>query len=359
MHRYLTSFAVIAGAIVVIAALVIATGVYNVAADDAHTAVVHNLIETTRDRSIAMRAVDVTVPELSDPQRIRRGAGNYNSMCADCHLKPGGAETEISRGLYPRPPELTRMTSFDPARTFWVIKHGVKASGMPAWGKSMDDKYIWDMVAFVGRLPKMGAEEYAAEVRASGGHSHGGGETVNGDDDSAGHLHDEENGEEGEHSHDEDGHSHDESDEGESPSHEHAPQAEADQKLASADDAVSTVKAFHAALSSGSAAQVETMLDPKVLIMESGNVERSRQEYASHHLPADVKFMRSIRYRLQRQTGDTVGDLAWVASEASLTGESSGKPVNLVSTESLVLKKSASGWKIVHIHWSSRNVKEE
>ncbi len=359
MKRYLVSFAGIVGAIIVILALVVATGVYNVAADDAHTAVVYNLIETARDRSIAVRAANVAVPELSDPQRIRRGAGNYNSMCAGCHLKPGGGKTEISRGLYPIPPELARVTNIDPARTFWVIKHGIKSTGMPAWSKSMEDPYIWDMVAFLKRLPAMSADEYAAEVRASGGHSHGGGETMSENRESAGHSHNDEESAEGEHSHNDNSHSHDDSDEGEPASHEHVPPttpAGTDQNLANtAGDAVATVKAFHAAMSSGNAAQVVAMLDPKVLIMESGNVERSRQEYASHHLPADMKFMRAIRYRLQRQTGDAVGDLAWVASEASLAGELSGEPMDVVSTESLVLKKTARGWKIVHIHWSSRD----
>jgi mono/diheme cytochrome c family protein len=361
MKKYLRSLALVAGAIIVLVALIITTGVYDVAADDAHTAVVHKLLETTRDRSIAVRADDVTAPELSDPQRIRRGAGNYNAMCAECHLKPGGAESEISRGLYPRPPELALMREFDPARAFWIIKHGIKATGMPAWGKSMEDEYIWDMVAFLKLLPKMSAEEYAAEVRASGGHSHGGGETADGNRESADHSH-EEGSEEGEHSHGDDDHSNATSDESESSSHEHALQAAeagAEQKLAqSGSDPIATVKAFHASLSSGDAAGVQAILDPKVLIMESRNVERSREEYASHHLPSDMKFMRAIRYQLQRQSGDTVGDLAWVASEATLTGEVSGKPVDVISTESLVLKKTARGWKIVHIHWSSRNSKK-
>ena len=360
MKKYLVSFAVAVGAMIVVVALIVMTGVYNVAADDAHTSVVHSLLETARERSIAVRA-DAAVPDLADPQRIRRGAGNYNSMCAQCHLKPGGEETEISRGLYPSPPELAQITKADPARTFWVIKHGIKATGMPAWGRSMEDKYIWDMVAFLQHLPALSAEQYAEEVRASGGHSHGGGETTDGESESAGHSHDEGETAEAEHSHGDNGHSHDGSDD-EPASHEHAPaktQAGTGQELANAaSDPIATVKAFHAAVSSASADQVKALLDPKVLIMEGGNVERSRKEYASHHLPADLKFMSSIRYQLQRQTGDTVGDLAWVASEASLTGESGGKSVDLVSTESLVLKKTASGWKIVHIHWSSRNAKK-
>ena len=64
-----------------------------------------------------------------------------------------------------------------PSHHFWVIKHGIKASGMPAWGKSMGDEYIWGMVAFLQQLPKLDAAQYKALVASSGGHSHGGGES--------------------------------------------------------------------------------------------------------------------------------------------------------------------------------------
>lgn len=93
------------------------------------------------------------------------------------------------------------------------------------------------------------------------------------------------------------------------------------------------------------------------MIMEGGNVERSLKEYAAHHLPADLKFMKGVTYKLERQTGDSSGDLAWVASEASLTGTSNGKPVALASTETLVLENAGGAWKVVHIHWSSKAAK--
>ena len=87
------------------------------------------------------------------------------------------ADTELSRGLYPAPPNLSKET-VDAASAFWIIKHGIKASGMPAWGKSMSDDYIWNMVAFLQRLPKLDDEQYKALVATSGGHDHGGGETM-------------------------------------------------------------------------------------------------------------------------------------------------------------------------------------
>lgn len=153
------------------------TGIYNIGADDPHWRPTHALLETVRHRSIDTRASKLQVPtDLSDPARIRQGAGNYDAMCTGCHLSPGMSETELSKGLYPAPPNLTKAT-VDAAHAFWVIKHGIKASGMPAWGKSMDDAYIWNMAAFLQQLPKLDAGQYQTLVASSGGHSHGGGET--------------------------------------------------------------------------------------------------------------------------------------------------------------------------------------
>ena len=152
------------------------SGIYNVGADDTHTRPVYALLQTTRQRSIANRASSIEVPDLSEPALIRQGAGNYDSMCTGCHLAPGMEDTELSKGLYPAPPTFAKAAVGNPAHHFWVIKHGIKATGMPAWGKSMDDQYIWGMVAFLQQLPKLDADKYQALVASSRGHSHGGGE---------------------------------------------------------------------------------------------------------------------------------------------------------------------------------------
>lgn len=158
-------------------AAAIYSGAYDVGADAPHTRPVYALLETARERSIAVRADDLQVPtDLGDPARIRQGAGNYNAMCAGYHLTPGAEETELSKGLYPKPPNLS-LSRVRPAEAFWTIKHGIKASGMPAWGASMDDEYIWNMTAFLQELPKLDKAKYDALVASSGGHSHGGGET--------------------------------------------------------------------------------------------------------------------------------------------------------------------------------------
>ncbi len=160
----------------------IGLGIYNVAADDPHWSITYRAMEMLRKRSISTRADNIKLPVLDDEALIRSGAGNFNAMCVGCHLSPGASDTELSLGLYPTPPTWSELGTVDPRQAFWVVKHGVKMSGMPAWGKSMDDQYIWGMVALMQQFPKMTAARYQELVASSGGHDHGGGESMPHDD---------------------------------------------------------------------------------------------------------------------------------------------------------------------------------
>ena len=135
------------------------SGLYDIGADDPHTRPVFALLQTLRERSIRMRSRDIKVPDLQDPQRILQGAGQYAAMCTECHLAPGKTDSEIRPGLYPQPPDLSQVR-LDPRAAFWTIKHGIKASAMPAWGFSHDDATIWSMVAFLQKLPGMTPAQY-------------------------------------------------------------------------------------------------------------------------------------------------------------------------------------------------------
>lgn len=154
-------------------------GMINVSADTPHNQFVYRMINTAREQSIKRHVRDVAVPaNLADSERVRRGAGNYAAMCVECHLAPGKTESEIRMGLYPQPPDLARpgeASADRAARRFWVIKHGIKASGMPAWSKGgIEDAAIWDLVAFLQRMPALSPTQYLALVESSEGHSHAG-----------------------------------------------------------------------------------------------------------------------------------------------------------------------------------------
>jgi ketosteroid isomerase-like protein len=135
-----------------------------------------------------------------------------------------------------------------------------------------------------------------------------------------------------------------------------APQAPsaADAVSPEAAEAVKVVDAFHAALAKNDPTTALAALSENVLIFEGGYVERSKAEYGSHHLGADAAFASAVPSSLVRRSAFAAGDTAWVASETRTTGRYKDKAVDRLSTESTVLKKEATGWRIVHIHWSSR-----
>lgn len=136
------------------------SGVFNVAADEPHSRPIYWVAEKTRERSIAARAKDIEVPRLDDADLINSGGADYNEMCTGCHLKPGMKDSELRTAMYPQPPDLTQVHRADPAQTFWIIKHGIKMSGMPAWGATHDDQRMWAMVAFLQQLPRLTPEQY-------------------------------------------------------------------------------------------------------------------------------------------------------------------------------------------------------
>jgi mono/diheme cytochrome c family protein len=142
------------------AGLFVESGFYNIGADDHHTKIVLAMIEQLRERSIGVRARAVEVPSLEDPKRAMAGAQRYAALCVGCHLAPGVTKSDIRLGLYPHPPNLAQEDTKDTQRAFWIIKHGIKMSAMPAWGKTLDDAAIWDIVSFIRMMPDMSADQY-------------------------------------------------------------------------------------------------------------------------------------------------------------------------------------------------------
>lgn len=175
---------------------VIYSGVYNVAATDKHWPIVYWLLHETVEHSIAAHAKTIEVPALGDRQQVLAGAANYKAMCADCHAAPGIEQRTLARAMmYPKPPLLDDAAEeMTPAQLFWVIKYGIKASGMPAWGSSHSDEDLWSMVALIQKFPGMTAAEYEqlqqAAADAGIGHHHHGEDAHHGNEGEA-HGHDE------------------------------------------------------------------------------------------------------------------------------------------------------------------------
>jgi len=142
------------------AVLFVELGYYNIGADDHHNKLTLAIIVQLRDRSIEARLGSIEPQLNATPEMVRSGAQHYAMLCAGCHLAPGVAKSEVRTGLYPHPPNLAQEEMQESRRAFWIIKHGIKMSAMPAWGKTLDDAEVWDVVAFVRKMPGMSAEDY-------------------------------------------------------------------------------------------------------------------------------------------------------------------------------------------------------
>jgi mono/diheme cytochrome c family protein len=145
---------------------IVTSGVVYVGADQEHSPMIFSFLETARNRSIANASKDIVVPDLEKVD-ISFGGADYKDMCAGCHLSPGVDKTDFSEGLYPKPPNFTKaeivkryQTEDGAKQSFWAIKHGIMASGMPTWGASHDDARMWAMVAFIRSLPKLDEAQY-------------------------------------------------------------------------------------------------------------------------------------------------------------------------------------------------------
>lgn len=136
--------------------------------------------------------------------------------------------------------------------------------------------------------------------------------------------------------------------------HDHAAKSTTTRALpVSARGAAATIDAFHAALKRGDTRAALALLADDALIFEEGGAERSKAEYASQHLDADAAFSQAVPSSVTSRTGYSDGTLAWIASEGRTTGSYKGKSLNRITTETMVLRRVAKAWKIVHIHWSS------
>ena len=153
------------------AAVFIWSGAYNVAATAPHTEFVHWLLVKIRDQSIAEHSKRIEPPPLTDPALVQTGLRHYHAMCVTCHGAPGRDRTEIAQGLNPPPPELYKpevQNQDSNAELYWIIKHGIKMTGMPAFGPTHTEKDLWAIVAFLHKLPHLKAQEYEAMVEAAG-----------------------------------------------------------------------------------------------------------------------------------------------------------------------------------------------
>jgi len=174
VRNFLISLLAVVALLIICGLAFIYSGLFDVAATDPDWPVTRWALETARTRSIKAHATGIPVPPgLDDPDKILIGTEHFGAHCAVCHGAPGVPKGDIAHGLNPQPPDLTQAANhYSPSELFWILKHGIKMTGMPSWADHSDDE-LWATVAFLEKLPGISEQDYAKLVMASmahGGH---------------------------------------------------------------------------------------------------------------------------------------------------------------------------------------------
>ena len=158
----------------VAAAAVVYAGVFNVAATEPHWALTSWVLETARVRSIRAHAAGLLPPAGYDEQtRLVPAVGHFAEHCATCHGGPGTKRSEVAEGMYPEPPDLKEAAKrYNQGELFWILKNGIKMSGMPSMA-SDGDEMLWATVALLQKMPGLSDDEYNdmwMQAQAAGDH---------------------------------------------------------------------------------------------------------------------------------------------------------------------------------------------
>jgi cytochrome c553 len=148
--------AIVAGAL-----LLAWSGIYNIAASRGHLAITEWFLAFGMRNSVERRALLIEVPPLDSPDLITLGAAHFHAGCAYCHGSPGTPTNPVAQRMLPPPPDLSHATSqWKDRELFWIVKHGIKYTGMPAWASQQRDDEVWALVAFLRRLPSLSEPAY-------------------------------------------------------------------------------------------------------------------------------------------------------------------------------------------------------
>lgn len=153
-----------------VGAMGVYSGSYNVAVSSGHGEFVHDTLEKLMVESVRSHADEITVPaglNLDDPAVAQRGVSGYEAMCVMCHGAPGAEPAGWSQALYPAPPDLVHAQEehgWSAAEIFWIIKNGIKDTGMAAFGEVHDDADIWELTALVQQLRSLSPDRYSSMV---------------------------------------------------------------------------------------------------------------------------------------------------------------------------------------------------
>lgn len=149
-----------------LAGLLVASGLYNVAARTGHWEITRVFLEFALRRSVATHSLGTEVPPLEDRDLVALGAGHFANGCAPCHGSPGRPANPVVRQMLPQPPDLSHAAqTWRDRELFWILRNGLKYTGMPAWPAPQRVDEVWAVVAFLRQLPAMTPGRYAEMTR--------------------------------------------------------------------------------------------------------------------------------------------------------------------------------------------------
>lgn len=116
---------------------------------------IETAVATRAKRWLVARAARAEVVPAPGPQTVAAGGMRYRGLCASCHGNDGRTPTVIGRAMYPRAVDLgaARVQSWSDRELFWIVKHGIRLSGMPGFGTTLADDEIGALVAYVRTIP--------------------------------------------------------------------------------------------------------------------------------------------------------------------------------------------------------------
>jgi len=168
LSSVLIALGALLGGAAVAGAVALYAGFYDISATHQHLRPTYWLLEVGMRESVQRRARDIEVPPLDDPRLAQRGLALYRAHCLQCHGAPGVAPQPFALGLTPLPANLAHTArERSPAELYWVVKNGIKMTGMPAWAFRLSEGDLWAVVAFMQQLPRLSPEIYAARARAT------------------------------------------------------------------------------------------------------------------------------------------------------------------------------------------------
>jgi len=174
MSRIATVVLTLVAALVLAAGIAVAcamAGIVPVAAGSHHFAPIEWYLSMASDRAVERGGEATQVPATAkapSDAMLKMGMVHYQEMCVTCHGAPGIEPSDIGKGLYPRPPRLERHKRAELGETYWIVKNGVRDTGMPAFGPTHSEDELWAIAAFTVTMPHWTPAEYAAHAKAYG-----------------------------------------------------------------------------------------------------------------------------------------------------------------------------------------------